>query len=99
MVRAVAVGATATVAVLSSCGVGSDEADAPDVSQIASDVGCERPVRVESGGTDPQQVYSCADGGTLLIFDSATSREDYLQAATDDPSSYVTGDQWAYRGP
>lgn len=45
------------------------------------------------------QEYRCAGGGTLLVFEDATAREDFIDVAADEPAMWITGEEWAYQAP
>lgn len=71
--------------------------DPPDVDQIAAEAGCESPTLVDAPQPGVLQEYDCAGGGTLLVFEDATAREDFIDVATDEPGPWVTGEEWAYQ--
>jgi len=75
------------------------ETDPPDVDAIAAVAGCESPVLTETPEPGVLQAYDCTGAGTLLIFEDATAREDFIDVAADDPASWVTGEEWAFQAP
>lgn len=73
--------------------------DPPDLDAIAQDAGCQSPTLLDTPPPGVLQRYDCAEGGTLLLFEDATARQDYLDVAAEDPMSWVAGEEWAYQAP